>query len=229
MQKVKEPFLINPPKRLRRKRRIKRKRKNPIADLMIINRKRRKIHSKKKRGGIKMARKRSKTRRLSVSGRSGRVRVSPLSRLAPRSAGRILNPFASTNRHRMKRKYYRNPALAIPLIGKVDIDLKEIGGGIAGFVLVKTVPSMVFPMNWQVGIMRIASQGLTAIVGSMLAGKFLGKRFGKMVLYGGLIALGSELAGQLLVKVGVPLAQVNGMGLYLTPEQMGYYYQQTEV
>lgn len=200
-----EPFLIN-----------------PVSDLMLINPKR-----KRKRGGSKMKRrktsKRAKRRSLSVTGRRGSLRVASGSRLAPSFArrGTMINPFA-TNR-RIRRRVRRNPAISIPLAGRFDIPaIPELAGGIAGFVAVKSIPSMIFPANWQVGLMRVASQGITTIASSLLASRFLGKRFGKMVLTGGLIAMGTELVGQLLVKMGVPL------GLYLQPQDMGYYMTEQE-
>ena len=202
-----EPFLINAPKRLTKS--------NPVLqDLMIVN--------KPKRGGVKkMARRKrasGRKHRLTLRGR----RISPISRLAPRMAGTVVNPFAGLNPRRRKRRsirrYRRNPALALPLVGRIMIpDVMEIAGGVGGFIAVKSIPQMVFPATWQVGIMRPVSQGLTAIGTSLIANRFLGKKVGKMVLYGGLIAMASELVGQLLVKAGLPL------GYYLQPQDMSYY------
>ncbi len=239
---ISEPFLVNAPKGLpagilkkfMRKglssraafkaawKQYRRGKKNPVAELMLINSKKRKV--------VKMSRKRSTGRkhRLSVSGSRGHLRVARKSRLAPHfaSSGLSINPFAglSANRRR-RRSLYRNPArsISVPMLGSMELpQIPELLGGVAGFVAVKSLPTMLFPANWQVGVMRIASQGITTLGVSLLANRFLGRRIGRMALYGGLIAMGSELAGQLMVKVGVPV------GLYLQPQDLGYYMQPNE-
>jgi hypothetical protein len=253
---VKEPFLINPPKRLkaRKARRVavrkfkrfslkrrpikiktrktglvihSKKRKsikrsasgrfvktNPLSTLMLIN----KPKSKRR---TKMARRKSglKARRLSVFGRPGAVSLSSFSRLAPHSRGMHLNPARS----RRVRHYRSNPALALPAgLGRIEIPaMNELAGGVAGFIAVKAIPSMLFPVTWRSGYMKYVSAGITVVALTVIANKILGRSVGKAVLMGGLIAIGSEIAGTLLAKVGVP------MNYYLSPDDMGYYYDQT--
>lgn len=212
---VYEPFLINPPKRLPQKR--KKRKRNP---LMIVN-------SKRKRGEKKMARKKRsykkrKPSRLTVyRSKRGGVDISPFSRLASRSAGTHLNPFAgfsglSANKKRRSIRRRRNPALSLPLVGRIAIpDMTEVFAGSAGFIAVKSLPTMVFPANWQTGIMGYASKGITLIGVSMLSSKFLGRKVGNAVAMGGAIAIASELLGQLLVKAGMPVSLYEPtVGLY---------------
>lgn len=239
---IKEPFLINAPKGLP-SRLLKRLMKqgltpkeafkkawklkkrgitNPVSDLMIVN-------PKRKRGGKKMRRKRkSGTHRLTVRGRKGSLRVSRKSRLAPSFArrGALINPLSGFALNRRKRRTYRrNAPLTLPLIGRIDTRtvIPEVLGLSGGFIAVKSLPQMIFPINWQVGIMGYASKGITAIVLSMVAKRVVGSRVAKYVLYGGLTAIATELIGQLMVKVGLPV------GLYLTPQDMSYYMQPSEL
>lgn len=183
--------------------------KNPLSTLMLINKpksQRRKTHMAKK-----------KTHRLSAFGRAGALTLSGHSRLAPMSRGMFINP---ARRRRSIKRYRSNPALALPAgLGRLEIPaINELAGGIAGFVAVKTVPTMLFPITWRTGYMKYVSEGITVVALTVIANKVMGRAVGKAVLMGGLIAIGSELAGSLLAKVGVP------MNLYLTPEDMGYYY-----
>lgn len=174
----------------------------------------------------------AKRHRLSVTGKRGGLHVTRRSRLAPRFAARhmSINPFSfdglSANRRRSRRHLRRNPAgsIAVPVLGNFELPrIPELAGGIAGFVAVKSLPSMIFPATWQKGYMRIASQGITVVGATLLANRMLGRNVGRMVLYGGLIAIGSELVGQLMVKVGVPV------GVYLQPQDMGYYIQANDM
>ena len=91
----KEPWLINTPtffkkhkkvfrkrkgvkKVMRKRRHSRRSRRNPMEELMIMNRP-------------------ARSHRLTVFGHKGRVRVSRRSRLAPRSMGALLNPVMPRN------------------------------------------------------------------------------------------------------------------------------------
>lgn len=217
-----EPFLINPPKRRRRKIKRSIKRRNP-ATLMMINRKKRRT-----KGGVKkMAKRRGgRSHRISVTGSRGSLRVARRSRLAPgfASRGTMINPFAgfAMNRRRVRR-YKRNPTLSLPLVGSTFIpEPVEILGGAGGFMAVKAIPTMFFPANWQVGVMKIASQGITAVGVSMLASRFLGKKIGRAVMYGGVLAIATELVGQLMLKAGLPV------GYYMAPSAEGLSYYMNE-
>lgn len=197
---VNEPFLINPPKRYKNL-----LRSNPLTDLMIVNK-----PTSMKRGGVQTMRKHS--RRIRFSGR--------------RSLG-LMNPFSGMDfsENRRKRRYNRNPAILGTIAPALDTStiLPELAGGLVGFVAAKAIPTLVMPANWQSGVMKYVGQGVSTLVVSYAASKVMNKRVGKMVLYGGMIAIGTELLGGLLLKVGVPISDVMGMGLYLSPQDMSYY------
>ena len=175
---------------------------------------------------------RRKAHRITVFKRKrGGVRVSPLSRLASHSRGAFLNPIdfsgLESNRRR-SRRYRRNPALLSNPMGAIGGVVREVQdvlpdtlSAVGGFVGVKVIPKYIFPANWQVGMLRYASKGITTVALTLVANQVLGKRVGRMVLVGGLVAIGTELAGELLMKVGADISDVLSLGAYLPADYAG--------
>jgi hypothetical protein len=242
---INEPFLINEPRRAGLPRRLvsrlfregvppkrvfkeawkqyREGKRNPEELLLWNSPKRRRKMRKIRR--VRRARLGGRRSRLTVRKSPRGVRISPRARLVKRSRGMLLNPLselALVNEPRRRiRRYRRNPlGFGNPaLLGIETRDvLPDTLGAIGGFIGVKVIPDFIFPATWRVGLMRYGSKGLTTVGLTLLANKFLGRRFGRMVLIGGLVALGSEIAGELLVKIGLPLSSAMSLGAYMPEE-----------
>lgn len=166
----KEPFLINPPKKIKTKKILSKseektikdifkRRDNPMSELLLLNPKKKKTSSKKKTLG--------KKHRLVAFGEVGNIMISPKSRLAPKSRGRILNPVIAKN------------------------DLNYVLGLSLGFAGSRIIPRLIdknLPDNLKVGFGRIVVQTASGVGLSLIVGSLFKKRdLGKLILYGTLI------------------------------------------
>jgi len=97
----------------------------------------------------------------------------------------------------------RNPGLLGSFTGKRGMTM--IGGGIAGVVAAKFVPTML-PTQMLGPIAtssfgRVAVTGFSAIVAGGAAGKFVGPDFGEGVLFGGLMQTASVAINQFFPSI----------------------------
>lgn len=131
--------------------------------------------------------------RLSVYGGKGRIRVSRKSRLARRSRGFMLNPFAGA---------LRMPALK-PVFG-------EVIGVAAGFVAVKAVQKYVIPPAWSATTIGQVGTKLGAVAMVYVASGVVLKSkpsVRQAILVGGVFSVALDLLNQYL-----PM-QMNSVGL----------------
>jgi hypothetical protein len=177
----------------RKKRRIK----NPVEELMLLNKPRR---SKSSRVG---------RHRLSIFGTRGGYHISRKSRLAPRMAGFSVNP----------------PILkgVIPNIPEL---LPELVGVLVGFEGVRMLPKYIIPAKWQTGIIVTVSKIVTIIVLSSVAGLVLKKpAIQKAIFVGGLMAVVVDLLEGALPEPAITesvsnIKGVSDMGYQFRPEEL---------
>ena len=94
----------------------------------------------------------------------------------------------------------------------------------AGFMGVKIIPARFVPVEWKTGVKGYAVKGLITLALSMATNKVVSKEAGKLVLLGGLVALETEIAGQLLDKAGVTtVSESLSLGAYVDNNQMSAY------
>jgi hypothetical protein len=238
-----EPFLVNPPRHARRgkfsfkkmlsrlgnpaKHRKARKvlhrrklRKNPFADLMIMNpvhkahrrtaRKHRRVIGKIKRTihkiisrttgrgekEMKHKKKSSSMHRVTLHGQH----VSKTSRIAKHHRGFLLNPAIL-------------PSIGMPMV-------QDVLGITAGFAAVKLIPKYLFPaigISQPTGIMKTVSNVAIVVGVSVIAGIALKKpAIQRALVLGGLVAIAVDLLG----TTGV---LSDGIGYHIIPpEKLGY-------
>lgn len=162
---MEELLLLNPKRKSAK--RSKRK-KNELEELLLLNPKRKKA---KAEGG---------KHRLTVYGTVGRLVISPRSRLAPRSRGRVLNPIVKMS------------------------DVTAIAGIGAGIVASRLVPKLIeqnLPDNLKVGMGKVAVQTASGLVVSFIVGNVLKRKdLGRLMLYGTLVNTAISLVDNFVLK-----------------------------
>lgn len=163
-----EELLLLNPRRRRRVRRKRARRRNELEELLMLNPRRR---VRRITGG---------RHRLTVYGTEGRVVISPKSRLAPRSRGRVLNPIVRMS------------------------DVSAVVGIGAGIVASRLVPKLIeqnLPDNLKVGIGKVAVQTASGLVVSFVVGNVLKRKdLGKLMLYGTLVNTAISLVDNFVLK-----------------------------
>lgn len=200
---MKEPFLINPlRKKISKKRKIKKRkikisknlnkrgRFNNMSELLLLNPKKRKRSIKKAGMG--------KKHRLVGYGSVGNIIISPRSKLAPKSRGRVLNPLVKTN------------------------ELNTILGISSGFVVSRVVPRFFqnnLPPNLQTGLGKIAVQSATGLAVSFIVSNVLKKKeFGKLMMYGTLLNAAISLIDNYILKGQLSAEGLSVLSDYELPE-----------
>lgn len=225
-----EPFMINPVSKKRKVRKIKLVKKvRPIIipKPIIVKVKKRKIKKERKVKKIM-----SKSHRLTVYKAKRGVKISPKARLVHKYRGHIINPLDSIGelalfnpRHRRHIMRYKHNPLGVAtnkLMGFSVVDtLPDVVACLGGFAGAKIIPSFIpVPVSWKVGIQGTAVKLATVLVLTIGANKLLGSKVAKAVFVGGLVAVGSELLGDILVKAGLPLSEAISLGATITPQDL---------
>jgi hypothetical protein len=230
-----EPFLINPPRRLR---------KNPLGvdELVVLNPPRRKPRAKKRRAKVAIRRKRNSKGRFVKAGRAVAKRrrrstkrrtVNVVKRALRR--GRSKRRVRSLKRHsvyvtnpprRRGRRYRRNPGGLGFSMGSIVPTLKE-GAFIAlGAIAVGHAMARIPYINTLTGPTRHLARIGVAILGGKLISKFLKQpALGRAFAMGGVVATALQVASENFPAL-VPLSSTDEMalGMYYASPQLSEYY-----
>lgn len=222
-----EPFLINPPKRVKtiKRRRSRRTNTNPgIEELALLNPPRRKKMAVKRRSRnrkgqftkasrrrkttrrrrstvARVIRRRSPARRRSVARRRRTARVHTLRR----HSVYITNP--------RRRRSRRNPPLGLSMSSIVPT-LKQ-GAFIAlGAAAVSHAMARLPFVKDQVGVMRHVARLGVAVIGGTVLARFIGRDLGKAFAMGGVITTIMALGQEQFPAVFTPVSGDMALGMY---------------
>lgn len=111
--------------------------------------------------------------------------------------------------------------------------MKDVLGGAAGLALSRLAPGLVArfaPAIPVYGLPGLAVRTAVSILAGNVASRFLGKRIGEMVTFGGVLAVADDaLAMYVYPSIGLPgamgayLWNDSAMSAYLAPQTMGAY------
>jgi hypothetical protein len=179
-----------------------------MAQLMLINPRKRKAHRKSARSPAQ----RAATKRMLAANRS-RTRVSsnPIKRRR-RSALKAV-------RHHSHRRVRRNPTAVRSYSGNLGSMVKCAGIGAVGAIAVDTLYNYLpLPVTMKTGLVGTASKAALAVAVGVLGKKFMGRTAGEMA-QGSLTVIAYDLIKSYMP---VTLPAVAGMG-YLAPGINGGY------